>query len=123
MPLIKLMGLEQMLFLDQPVFAGKNGRSHMPSDAVVHGVAQNTGGQQYQHDLAVAHEPRARHHAGSKQQGIARQKRRDHQAGFTKDDDEKNCIDPEPVLLHQLKQMHVNVQHKIQKITDHFHPG
>ncbi|MNL57323.1 hypothetical protein D3C87_1808730 [compost metagenome] len=48
-----------------------------------------------------------------KQQRIARQKRRDHQTGFTEQNQEQNGIHPDAVLRDQLRQMHIDMQDEI----------
>lgn len=66
-------------------------------------------------------EPGSGHHPGGEQQRIAGQKGRDHKACLAKDNNEQNGVDPQPVLLNQLKEVDVDVQHKVPKIADHLH--
>ncbi|EHD01262.1 hypothetical protein LTSEWAN_3864, partial [Salmonella enterica subsp. enterica serovar Wandsworth str. A4-580] len=45
---------------------------------------------------------------GDKQQRVARQERRDDQAGFTKQNQKQNSVHPDAVLRDQLRQMHID---------------
>ena len=115
------MRLEQVLLLDEAGIPLEDGRAHMTTDEVVHRVAHDTGGQQHQQHMAVAHETGTGHDTGGKKQGIPRQEGRDHEAGLAKDDDEQDGIDPHPVLFHQLEEMGVDMQDEVHQICQKFH--
>ena len=64
-------------------------------------------------DREEIHLPQRGESAGDEEQRIARQERRDHQPGLAEHDDEEQPVHPHAVLLHELAQMHVEVNHEI----------
>ena len=54
---------------------------------------------------------------GREEQRIARQKRRDDEAGFGKDDGEQQAVDPRAVGLDELEQVPVAMEEEIDHVT------
>ena len=90
------------------------------ADGVVHRVAGNRRRQQQNRGQPEVERAGRRQRAGRKEQRIARQKRRDDQAGLRKDDEEQDGVDPDAVVGHQLEQIAVDVK---QEIDEFGHAG
>ena len=104
------MSLEQMFPVQKTGFPFENTRPRMPSDLIVHGVAQYRGRQQYGNAGEIVQIPRSGHGTRRKQQGVAGQKGCHHQARFAEDDKEQNGEQPGSVGFNQSEQMYVDVQ-------------
>ena len=122
MQLEELVGALDVLRVDQAVRErravadAEQPRADAAADRVVHAVAENRGANQQE----IAH-PRVEHagraeRADREEQRIARQKRRDDQAGLGKDDREQDAVDPGAVLLDELEQVSVEMKDKIDEL-------
>ena len=95
--------------------------TEVPSKSVIDGITQDRGNYQQHHQQVHVHAARRGQRAGHEQQRVARQKRRDHQAGLAKYNQEQNRVDPGAVVLDQRLQMLVEVQYKINECRKEFH--
>ena len=111
-----VVGVDEPVRKCRPIAETEQPRPDAPADGIVDPVAENRRADQQ--DVAqpgVEHSRRAES-AHCEQQRIARQKRRDHEARFRKDDDEQDSVDPRPVLLDELEQMFVEMKDKIDEL-------
>lgn len=93
------------------------------ADLVIGHIAQNRSGQQHDNQGSDLHSSFAdrRQGAGNKEQGVARQERGHDKTGFGKNNDEKNAVDPQAILLHQHQQVFIEVKNDIDELGKQFH--
>lgn len=89
------------------------------SDHVVGAVTQDGREHQQAAQQYRVHAAACGDGAGDKQQGITRQEGHDHQAGFAKDNQEQNGVDPHSVVSHQHVEVHVEMQDKVERVEIH----
>ena len=119
---VKSVGLVKALAAEKPrVFPLEHPGAEIAADRVVGLVAQNSGHQQQAHHQGQAHQTRAAHGADDEQQRVARQKRHDHNAGFHKNDEKQQGIDPGPILSDKGLQVAVDVEDEINKLQKDVH--
>ena len=93
-------------------------------NGVVALVAQNSSCDQHDSGHGIAHQPRAAHGTHHKQQRVPGQKRHDHHAGFNKNDQKQQGVNPPAVVLHKHLQVFVYVQDEVEQERNEFHgPG
>jgi hypothetical protein len=113
MTLIKMMRFQQVFLFYKSGIFGKYLRAHMAPDGIIDRVANNAGQQQREHHFKITHQAGPCHNAGCEEQGIPRKKRRYNQAGFTKNNDEQDGVNPQAILVHQFKKMDIDIEDKI----------
>ena len=102
------IGVAEQLFAEQT------------SNHIVDRIAQHRRDRQQRHHhmhIKIVGRQRGQR-ASDEQQRIARQKRRDHRARFAKQDQKQNGVDPDAILRHQLGEMNIDMQDKIDNKTD-----
>ena len=113
--------IERALVEPARVLPLEHARSEVTSGGVVGLVAQDGRGDQQRHGERQAHEARTAQRTHHEQQRIARQKRHHHQPGLDEHDDEQQRIDPGTIGLHEVGQMHVDVQDEVHQCGSDFH--
>ena len=90
------------------------------ADLVIEGVAEDGRGNQdaHQHEDVHAAFADRRQRAGHEEQRIAGQEGRHDEAGFGEDNDEQDAVDPQAVLLHQQRQMLVEVEDDVHELHE-----
>jgi hypothetical protein len=96
-------------------------RPEVAADLVVEHVAEHRRGDQHREQDADLHAPQRGQRPGDEEQRIAGQERGHHETGLAEDDDEKDRVDPLPVLLHQHRQVLVEVQDDVDEAGQVFH--
>ena len=115
--LIKMLGFLDMLGLDQAVVPGNQFVSELFTDHVVAGITKNRRGQADDHQRRQMKAARGcRERAAGKQQGVARQKRRDDETGLTKNNGKKQEINQRAVIFHNNRHITVKVHNVFGKI-------
>ena len=118
------MGLVKAPSAEKPgLLPLKHPGSDISANGVVHLVAQNGRGQQQPHDQGQVHQARTTHGPDDEQERIAWQKRHDHHAGFHKNDQKQQGIDPGPVLGHEGLQVAIHMEDEIQQLQNNVHRG
>ena len=103
--------------------AADDGLAHLAADPVVRGVAQNSRNA-HEHNQGDDIQAAAvcREDARAKQQGVARQKRRDDQACLDKHDDEQRRVNPHRPKIHNpLRDKAARVAQKVDEELDYLH--
>ena len=119
---VEVVGLVEILAAENArVGIGKQLHAEEMADGVIDGVSQYGGEDQQCHQQVDVHFAHGRNGTGNKQERVARQERRDDQAGFGKHDQEQDQVDPGAVGGNQLEQMLVDVQHEVDDEADEFH--
>jgi len=90
-------------------------------DPVVRVVAAERRDDERRDDREKIHLAQRGKGPGDEEQRIARQERRDHEAGLAEHDDKEQSVHPHAVLLHELAQMHVEVNHEVPQEGEKLH--
>ena len=88
------------------------------ADRIVEAVAQNRRRTERHHQQLDVENSRGGESACRKQQGVTRQKRGDHQAGFREHDAEQDCVGQGPVALDDHAQILVEMQKNIDEMQE-----
>jgi hypothetical protein len=96
-------------------------RPEIAANLVVEHVAEYRGGDQHREQHADLHAAECSQRAGDEEQRVSRQEGRHHETRFAEDDGEENGVDPLPVLLHQHRQVLVEVQDDVDEAGQVFH--
>src|SRR6188768_1079272 len=115
---VQVRGIEQTRAL-----ALEHARADEMADPVVRVVAAERRHDQQREERVHVHRAGRRHGTGDEQQGIAGQKRRDHQPGLAKDDQEQDGVNPRAVVLDQQREVLVEMQDQIDKLRKQLHGG
>ena len=93
------------------------------ANRVVHCIAHNRRhNHQRHHQMNIEIIGRQRRkRTSNKQQRVSRQERCHHQPGFAEQDQKQNRVYPDTVFRDQLRQVHINVQDKINKKVNQVH--
>ena len=107
------MGLVKGAAVEPAVVPREHAHTHPPTYQVIALITQDGGDQQDPHGQGQIHQAGTTHSSSDEEQGIARQKRHQHHAGFDKNNRKQQGINPSPVALHKLANVAVHVQHKV----------
>ena len=117
------MGLVKAPAAEKPgLFPLKHPGSEITANGVVGLVTQNGRRQQQAHHQWQVHQTRTTHGPHNEKQGIARQEGHDHHAGFHKDDEKQQGIDPGPMLGDKGLQVAVHMENEINELQKDVHP-
>ncbi len=99
--------------------------AEIAANMVIDRVAEDGCAREHTHQHEDVHPALAqrRQRPSHEKQRVAGQERRHDETGFGKDDDEQDAVDPQPVLLHQKREMLVEVQHDVDELGQDFHVG
>jgi hypothetical protein len=84
-------------------------------------LPRTAAADQHREENADVHAPQRGQRPRHEEQRIAGQKRGHHETGLAEDDREKNDVDPLPVLLHQHRQVLVEMQDDVDEGSQVFH--
>jgi hypothetical protein len=90
-------------------------------DPIVGIVSAERSGDERGDDREKVHLPQRGQRPRDEEERIAREERRDHEAGLAEHDDEEESVHPHAVKLHELTQMDVEVNHEIPQEGEKLH--
>ena len=117
MPVVKFLRLDEVLVFQKPGIDAEGPGADGPANRIVDRVAEHRGDRQHdqQHDDVDRVRVERCHGPGREEQGIARQKGRDHEAGFAEDDREQEHVGPRAPGKENLVQFLVEVEEEIEE--------
>ena len=121
MLLVEGMGLVDMFTLDEPVRALQQAQPDQPADPVVGVVTAERSQHQQRREPFQPQRAQTAQRTRHKQQRIAGQERRHHQAGFAIDDQEQDGIYPHTILPGECQQVGVQMQDDVDEGGEQVH--
>jgi hypothetical protein len=90
----------------------EHGRPDRTADRVVQAIAPDGRRQQQQDEPSEIHLARRAKRAADEKQRVARQERQNHEPRLAKDDEEKHRVHPRAILIDEIAEKRVDVQHQ-----------
>lgn len=109
----KGLGLFQIAHLKKLCVLRKYFQAHIRAYRIIHEIPQYRGNKEQGKEDKRIQGPGGTNGACREQEGIPRQKRGDHKAGFRKDDQEENEVGPQPIGGYYAYKVLVNMDDKI----------
>ena len=120
MTLIEVVGFFQVVATeDFRIRVAEQALACRSSDNVVGAVAHDRSQHQQACEQYRVHAAAGSYGARDKEQRITRQERHDHQAGFAKNHQKQDGVDPWPVIVYQHVEVHIEVQDNVDRVEIH----
>ena len=110
---IKLVGFFQVRFFEKARVFFKETQTKKSTYGIVHRISEHSREKNQEQQQGQAEQSSSCQGARRKEQRISRQKRRDDEPGFGKDDEKENRIGKYPILGDHGTQRLINLQNKM----------